>query len=88
MQLPFPADCAEYEEYQSIMEQMADEAMTSAPDPLPARKTNDPVTFELDGERFYGSVSSTPIANGFLIFYRDRAGDNQWISSEQVNILD
>lgn len=31
----FPATAAEYEEYCSVMEQMADEAEASTPDPLP-----------------------------------------------------
>lgn len=33
--LPFPADSAEYEEYVSVMETMANEAETSTPDPKP-----------------------------------------------------
>jgi hypothetical protein len=36
MILPFPADSAEYEEYTSVMETMADEAEASTPDPEPA----------------------------------------------------
>jgi hypothetical protein len=35
MILPFPADSAEYEEYVSVMEAMADEAEASTPDPEP-----------------------------------------------------
>jgi hypothetical protein len=35
MILPFPADSAEYEEYVSAMEEMADEAESSTPDPEP-----------------------------------------------------
>ena len=35
MTLPFPADSAEYEEYVSVMEAMADEAEASTPDPDP-----------------------------------------------------
>ena len=33
--LPFPADSAEFEEYTSVMNAMADEANASAPDPEP-----------------------------------------------------
>jgi len=33
--LPFPADSAEFEEYNSIMSAMADEAEASTPDPEP-----------------------------------------------------
>lgn len=33
--LPFPADSAEFEEYISVMEAMADEANASTPDPRP-----------------------------------------------------
>jgi hypothetical protein len=33
--LPFPADSAEFEEYTSVMNAMADEAEASAPDPEP-----------------------------------------------------
>jgi hypothetical protein len=35
MTLPFPADSAEYEEYVSVMEAMADEAEAPTPDPEP-----------------------------------------------------
>jgi hypothetical protein len=35
MILPFPADSAEYEEYTAAMEEMADEAEASTPDPEP-----------------------------------------------------
>jgi hypothetical protein len=35
MQLPFPADSADFEEYTSVMNAMADEAQASAPDPEP-----------------------------------------------------
>ena len=35
MTLPFPADSAEYEEYTAAMEEMADEAESSTPDPEP-----------------------------------------------------
>ena len=34
--LPFPADSAEYEEYTSVMNAMADEAEASTPDPEPS----------------------------------------------------
>ena len=33
--LPFPADSAEFEEYTSVMNAMADEANASVPDPEP-----------------------------------------------------
>ena len=33
--IPFPADSADYEEYTSVMNAMADEAQASAPDPEP-----------------------------------------------------
>jgi hypothetical protein len=33
--LPFPADSTEFEEYISVMESMADEAIASTPDPRP-----------------------------------------------------
>lgn len=33
--LPFPADSAEFEEYISVMEAIAEEAEASTPDPLP-----------------------------------------------------
>lgn len=35
MTLPFPADSADYAEYVSVMDSMADEAHASAPDPAP-----------------------------------------------------
>jgi len=35
MTLPFPADSAEYDEYVSVMEAMADEAEATVPDPTP-----------------------------------------------------
>ena len=34
--LPFPADSAEYEEYCTVMDAMADEAKASTPDPEPS----------------------------------------------------
>jgi len=34
--LPFPADSAEFEEYISVMNAMADEAEASTPDPEPS----------------------------------------------------
>ena len=45
--LPFPADSAEFEEYVSVMEAMADEAQASAPDPEPSGWSPDEESDEL-----------------------------------------
>ena len=45
--LPFPADSTEFEEYVSVMEAMADEAIASTPDPRPEN------FYHEDGPRSY-----------------------------------
>jgi hypothetical protein len=45
--LPFPADSAEYEEFTSVMNAMADEAEASTPDPEPWSYSPDEESDEL-----------------------------------------
>jgi len=45
--LPFPADSAEFEEYTSVMNAMADEAEASTPDPEPLGWSPDEESDEL-----------------------------------------
>jgi hypothetical protein len=52
--LPFPSDSADYEEYCSVMEAMADEAEASAPDPEPVHSDARYTDAELYPESQYG----------------------------------
>ena len=45
--IPFPADSADYEEYTSVMNAMADEAEASTPDPEPSGWSPDEESDEL-----------------------------------------
>ena len=52
--LPFPADSAEFEEYTSVMNAMADEAEASTPDPEPVHSDARYTDAELYPESQFG----------------------------------
>ena len=52
--LPFPADSAEFEEYTSVMNAMADEAEASTPDPEPVHSNARYTDAEVYPESQYG----------------------------------
>ena len=58
--IPFPADSADYEEYVSVMEAMADEAEASTPDPEPSGWSPDEESDELrqrESDDYWQSMS-------------------------------
>lgn len=69
MTLPFPADSAEYEEYVSVMEAMADEAEASTPDPEPEDFDDYPNSQEED-EAYWASMEE-----------RDYGGEDSYLDS-------
>jgi hypothetical protein len=76
--LPFPADSAEFEEYTSVMNAMADEAEASTPDPEPESCCEDAPCCGCcghDSEPEYDSFGGDDYANG--------APDDSYLDEDQ-----
>jgi len=78
--LPFPADSAEFEEYTSVMQEMADEANANIPDPEPSGWTPDEESDELreaEDEAYWASLYEREGDNGREDSYLDSYWEEQ-----------
>jgi len=77
--LPFPADSAEFEEYTSVMNAMADEVEASTPDPEPLDWSPDVILLNVHSDARYTDAELYPESQF--------GGDGPWNADQESDEL-